>query len=240
MWIAGLILMTSFLQHCKPPEDPPNGATYLELNINANQLYQEFYGFGASDAWSCQFVGKNWPLEKREQIADWLFSKELDEDKNPKGIGLDIWRFNIGAGSASQGVGSGIQDEWRRAESFLTQAGEFEPAGQLGQRWFLKAAKERGVDQFIAFSNSPPVNFTKNGKAYSSNSSSYNLKTEFYKEFASFLADVVQYLAAEDEIDVDYLSPFNEPQWDWTSGGQEGSPAQNEEIYNFSVCLTQF
>jgi len=39
-------------------------------------------GFGASDAWRCQFVGVNWPLVKREAIADLLFSKEFDDKEN--------------------------------------------------------------------------------------------------------------------------------------------------------------
>ena len=29
----------------------------------------------------------------------------------------------------------------------------------------------------------------------------------------------------------DYLSPVNEPQWNWDGPGQEGTPALNEEIY---------
>ncbi len=45
-------------------------------------------------------------------------------------------------------------------------------------RWFLRAAKARGVNQFIGFVNSPPVYLTKNGKAYSSNSQSLNLPIE--------------------------------------------------------------
>ena len=63
----------------------------LELKGDPLIQYQTIDGFGASDAWRAQFVGKNWPLEKRNQIADLLFSQELDEAGNPLGIGLSIW-----------------------------------------------------------------------------------------------------------------------------------------------------
>ena len=76
-------------------------------------------GFGASDAWRCQFIGKNWPITKRKKIAEWLFSKEVDSDGNPKGIGLTQWRFYIGAGTTEQGDSSNIKNEWRRSESFI-------------------------------------------------------------------------------------------------------------------------
>ena len=48
--------------------------------------YQVIDGFVASDAWRAQFVGKNWPMEKRNKIADLLFSQKVDKSGNPKGI----------------------------------------------------------------------------------------------------------------------------------------------------------
>ena len=38
----------------------------LRVRIDAETKYQVIDGFGASDAWQCQFVGKHWPIEKRE------------------------------------------------------------------------------------------------------------------------------------------------------------------------------
>lgn len=57
--------------------------------------------------------------EKQNQIADWLFSTENDENGQPKGIGLSLWRFNVGAGSAGQGEASEISSPWMRTECFL-------------------------------------------------------------------------------------------------------------------------
>lgn len=218
----------------KDNPSPNNGSTHLELTILGSEERQTIRSFGASDAWSCQFIGKNWPESKKQQIADLLFSTELDENQNPMGIGLSAWRFNIGAGSAEQGANSDINDEWRRAESFMVNNNEYDWTKQEGQRWFLKAAKQRGVSQFIGFVNSPPVALTKNGKAYSSNNSSYNLPADNYTLFADYLSEVVSNISQNEGITFDYISPFNEPQWDWTGGGQEGTPAQNSEIA--AVC----
>ncbi len=208
----------------------PDDGSVLKLTIEAAATRQTVHGFGASDAWSCQFIGKNWPEDKKEQMADWLFSTELDTEGHPKGIGLNTWRFNIGAGSSEQGTASEIEDEWRRAESFMTGKGVYDWSKHLGQRWFLQAAKARGVNQFIGFVNSPPVSLTKNGKAFSSDKNSYNLVEENYSIFANYLADIAIKLNELDGVKLKYISPFNEPQWDWTNKSQEGTPAQNTEI----------
>ncbi len=200
------------------------------LTLEAGAPQQKMEGFGASDAWSCQFVGKNWPEKKKVQMADWLFSQELDEKGSPKGIGLSMWRFNIGGGSAEQGKESGIKKIWRRAESFMNDDKSFKPNSQLGQRWFLKAAKERGVSQFIGFVNSPPVQLTKNGKAFSGDKHHFNLPEENYTAYAEYLAQVTEHIKKEEGIDFKYISPINEPQWDWIDGGQEGTPVQNTEV----------
>lgn len=237
MWCLSLLLSIGSCRNENNALDA--GSKQLELTIHGLQTRQTIQGFGASDAWSCQFVGKNWPVNKRNQIADWLFSTEMDQEHNPKGIGLSIWRFNIGAGSADQGAGSGIIDEWRRAESFMSGITSYNWNQQSGQQWFLKAAKSRGVDHFIGFVNSPPVYLTKNKKAFSSDKNRYNLPSENYQAFANFLAQVAEYFVNQHSITLNYISPFNEPQWDWIDGGQEGSPAQNEEVASVTRVVNQ-
>ncbi|TSJ43399.1 xylanase [Mucilaginibacter corticis] len=198
------------------------------IDIDLSKTYQTIDNFGASDAWECQFVG-NWPDAKRNQIADLLFSRDIDKDGSPKGIGLTLWRFNIGAGSTQQGNASGIRDEWRRAESFLNTEGTYNWQNQAGQMWFLKAAKKRGVKQFLGFSNSPPVQFTTNGKAYATGGKT-NIAADKYDDFGTYLANVVKGVEQVSNIKFDYISPVNEPQWDWSDGGQEGCPYTNTEI----------
>ncbi|MEX2602298.1 MAG: glycoside hydrolase [Balneolaceae bacterium] len=220
----------------------PSGQSETEplvVTIQAGDRYQAIHGFGASDAWSTQFVGKNWPLEKRQQIADLLFSSEPDPDGNPEGIGLSIWRFNIGAGSARQGEESGIGDPYRRSESFLTEDGTFDWSRQEGQQWFMQAASERGVETFVGFVNSPPILLTRNGNAYGDGGSRANIAPSNYDDFADYLVRIARYFE-EQGTPFTYLSPVNEPQWDWAQGnGQEGSPYHNDELAGVAEALDQ-
>ena len=202
----------------------------LEITVLPEREHQTIRSFGASDAWSVQFVGEDWPAPQRERIADLLFSLESRPDGSPRGIGLSAWRFNIGAGSAEQGSASGIRSRWHRAESLLRLDGGYDFDRQAGQRWFLRAAKARGVGQFIGFVNSPPVQFTRNGIAHASGGDSTNLAADRYDDYAAFLSGVVQGLERRDGVRLDYVSPFNEPQWDWKDEKQEGSPWRNAEI----------
>ena len=199
----------------------------IRVNLLPKQTYQVMEHFGASDAWSAQFVGL-WPDEKKNAIAELLFSKENDANGSPKGIGLSLWRFNVGAGSAEQGEQSGIRDEWRRAESFLNEDGSYDWSKQAGQVWFAQAAKGFGVPKLLVFPNSPPVSMTKTEKAFAKDGQP-NLAEEEYGKFAQYLATVIKGLANKG-LEVDYVSPINEPQWDWSDGGQEGTPFWNDQI----------
>ncbi len=201
-----------------------------EVLVNPQHTYQTIEGFGASDCWTMQFVGKNWPESKKNTIADLLFSHEVDAYGNPKGIALSQWRFNIGGGTAEQGESSEIPNPWRRAECFLNADGSYNWNKQLGQQWFLRAAKQRGVHSLLAFNNTPPVHFTKNGKGWSPGGDQYNLKPDKYDDYANFLVEVCSFFNKQG-LAFDYISPFNEPQWDWKApASQEGTPAWNNEI----------
>jgi len=209
------------------------------IEINSDKQYQQIHSFGASDAWRIQYVGKNWPLEKRKQIADLLFSLERDEEGNPRGIGLSLWRFYLGAGTKEQGDSSRIQNEWRRASSFLDSSGHYNWSKCQGQQWFLNAAKERGVENFLMFTISPPVFYTKNGLGFpSQDNQGFNIKPGKYDDYAMFLVNVLEHFNEEKNIHFDYISPFNEPQWDWEKGTQEGTPAFNEELFVFMRYLS--
>ena len=215
------------------------GSKYYELKIDATVRYQTIDGFGASDAWRCQFVGKNWPLEKREQIADWLFSTEVDENGNPKGIGLSVWRFYLAAGTAEQGDSSGIANPWRRGECFLSPEGTWDWSKYKGQRWFLQAAKQRGVDQFMAFTIAPPVQYALNGKGFAAKgNTSFNIQSDKVPDYAAYLGEVIDHFKAEEGVEFDYISPFNEPQWDWDNASQEGTPASNRELFEYMGYLS--
>ena len=210
--------------------------------IDAAIKHQTIANFGASDCWTAQFFG-HFPEAKRNQMTDWLFSLETNEQGQPKGIGLSLWRFNIGAGSAAQGKNSYIPNNVRRAECFQSLDGTYEWNRQSGQQWFLKAAKERGVEQFLAFSISAPIQMTMNGLAnnrFRPDDGTFNIKPDKYDEFADFLVKVVDKVGQRNGITFQYLSPFNEPEWNWSGNTtQEGTPALMSEIAKTARLLDQ-
>lgn len=211
------------------------------LVFDADVTYQTMDNFGAAACWFGEGIGKHWPKEKKEEIAKLLFSKEKDASGNPEGIGLSSWRFNIGAGTFEQGEDSGISDFRKRVESFQNADGTYDWTKQEGYLWFVKKAKEYGVEKFIAFSNSPPVHFTKNGLGFKTNKDkTTNLREDKFDDFADFLATVISHFKDEG-IYFDYISPVNEPQWDWFGevgkAKQEGSPWSNQDIARLTRLL---
>lgn len=222
-------------------EDSVRDPSPLIMHIYLDREHQTMHSFGASDAWNMKYIGKNWPVKKRNEIADLLFSQEFDDKGNPNGIGLSLWRFFIGAGSKEQGESSGIERAYRREECFLKPDGTFDWSKQQGQQWFLKAAKERGVDYLLGFTCSPPVCMTRNGKAYGLSGidlGKLNLKKEEYTKFASFISEVIKHFDASG-LSIDYFSPFNEPQWDWLPSNPttEGTGATNNEMFDVITTL---
>ena len=203
-------------------------STY-RVTISPNTTYQTIEDFGASDCWTADFVGKHFSEAEKEKSARWLFSRELDSKGNPEGIGLSMWRVNLGAGSAEQGNGSGIEDVTRRGYCYLDAKGTYDWTKSAGQQYFMQQAKKYGVDHYLLFSNSAPVQFTKNGKAFANaGEKGCNLNDNHYGDFATFLTTTTKHFIDEG-YNITLISPVNEPQYDWTNG-QEGSPWPNECI----------
>lgn len=203
----------------------------VKFTIKTGSPEQTVLHFGASDAWSMKYVGL-WPEAEQEKIADWLFSMETDAAGKPKGIGLSVWRFNLGAGSEEQGDSANIKPG-TRTDCVLQADGSYDWSKQAGQRNFLKLAKARGVPHFLAFLNSAPVYFTKNGWATNTGrGGTINLRDDCYDDFANYMAEALAGIEKRDGIHFDYLCPVNEPDgsWNWLGPKQEGSPATNREI----------
>lgn len=204
----------------------------VNFSIEPEVEHQIIDNFGASDAWSLQAIGQ-WPEQKQKQMATWLFSTETDKSGNPKGIGLSLWRFYIGAGSNEQGEKSMIREPLRRSECFLLPDGTYDWNKQSGQRNFMKLAKNQGVSQFLGFVYSAPVYWTQNGLATNfGRNGTFNIKEDKYDDFARFVADVVEGVERKDGIRFNYIAPFNEPDghWNWNETKQEGTAATKYEI----------
>ncbi len=200
-----------------------------KVTVDPSKRYQTMEGFAASDCWLPAQIGKYW-TQNRLQIATWLFSKGMVGDE-PQGIGLSMWRVNLGAGTAEQGEASGIAAN-NRAEAYLVN-GQYDWNKCEGQRYFMAQALRNGCESFVFFSNSPLVQWTKNGKGYSDAGSNANLKEEHYGDFATYMATVAKHFVDEG-YPVTHISPVNEPQNSWGGHDQEGSSWKNSEITN--IC----
>lgn len=190
------------------------------VTINVSNTKQIIDGFGASGAWWAQEIG-GWSDANRRKIVDLLFDRE-------KGIGLSIYRYNIGAGSND---GLYIQDPWRRTEGFEVERKVYDWSKDANAVWVLKRANEMGVENIIAFVNSPPGRMTKSGFANGNKGGTSNLRQDMYEEYAQYLIDIVKHLKEEEGIRLGWISPVNEPNVKWSfNNGQEGCHYEPDEV----------
>ena len=236
--LLGLGLSGVLVACAEPPSSagrhsPVDAESHI-VRIHSDQRAQVMDGFGASDAWIIDPMIRQWSAQKNQKAIDGLADLLFD---NQEGIGLSMWRFNVGAGSAEQGAESRIPDPLRRAELLIGEPGGIvDRSKQMGQIAFAQAAAKRGVNDMIAFVNSPPVWATKNGLAHPGSSDdisligSTNLDPAKRSSFARFQADVVRYLRDVRGLPIKYLSPINEPTWHWTDQTQEGNRYNNREV----------
>ena len=215
------------------------------ISIDPTVTYQTVEGFGASDCWTVDFVGRYFNDSQKNQAAQWLFDSQLKSDGSVNGIGLSMWRFNLGGGTLGQGSSSNITPTVRRGDAFLLPDGTYDFENHhVGQKWFLQKAYDYGCRDFVAFSNSPVVNFTKNGKGFCDYGSdgTANLRSDAVAGFAGYLTKSLAYFQDSLGIPFHYVSPLNEPQWAWQcdangNAGQEGSTWTNTNIKTLCVAL---
>lgn len=186
--------------------------------IIENKTYQQFDGWGTSGAWWSQFVG-NTAID--DEVARLLFDNE-------EGLGLDLYRYNIGGGE-KENPDSRIWGDWTKTESFYVyneQMGQydFDFNRDANARMMMDLAVQNGATGIILFCNSPHYSMTVSGHAsggFAANSS--NLPKENYQEFVNYVLTVADHFVSLG-YPVKYISPINEPQWGWGGDwvGQEG------------------
>jgi len=229
--VNALFVSALFLQGFWVSQAMADVATTNFYTLDTAKHFQVMDNFGANDAWSIQKIGAEWSETNKNKIAELLFSTN-------NGIGLSGWRFNLGAGINHRT----IHDDWRTTESFETMAGKYDWTRQVGQRWFLRAAKALGVDEFAATVYSPPLRLTRNGLSNSGGdtNSTTNLKPGAEAAFAQYLSDVLRHFRdnsdPSERVDFNYLLPVNEPQWEWQQS-QEGCRAANADLKSIFTAL---
>ena len=207
------------------PGGRTGAAPAYRIEIDPGTVHQRIDGFGASGAWWAQNLG-TWQEEQRQEVARLLFSPT-------RGIGLSQYRYNIGGG-----IDETITDPWRTAETFETGPGSYDWDRDAAARWFLRAAAEHGVEDFVAFVNSPPRRLTANGRTYGDPGTS-NLPPENHQEFVQYLLDVVRRFRDHEGIEFRFVSPINEPQWTWDGPGQEGCHYEPEQVRDLTALTIE-
>jgi len=164
---------------------------------------QTITGFGASGAW--------WPNDAddfsastRARIAQLLFDRRA-------GLGLSIYRYNIGGG------GAGVTAGPRAAQSFLTAPGTYDWSADPGGTAFLRQAARYGVRRLVGFANSAPRFFTTNGRSCGG-----GLLSGRVANYAGYLARVAAHMRSAYGIRLATVSPMNEPTNSFAACNQEG------------------
>ncbi len=218
-------------------------------SINTSIQYQTIKGFGASGEKWGQIVG-GW--DNAERIIKYLYDKK-------EGIGLNIYRYNIGAGSKND---SAFSDDWSKTECFIqnvdfvNQKITYDFSRDEQAQNSLRIAKKLAGDglNVSLFSNSPPVTLTKNSKAYCPYTDEddirvwkSNLEPDNYELFSQFECDVADYFVNQGYNICD-ISPVNEPQYAWAEEkdeeetyyvNREGAHYKPDELKNLYSSLLQ-
>lgn len=205
-------------------ESVVNNVSTGETVLDDTVVYQTMNGFGASACWWSQDVGK-W--ENYEEILSYLYDSE-------NGIGLNIYRYNLGAGSKGD---EHILTENRSTECFLQEDGSYDFGRDQAAQNCLSAAKKLAGDDLrvTLFCNSAPVSLTKNGAGYCSPEKDENapwisnLDESNYDEFADFCYNSADYFLSQGYRVTD-VSPINEPQYNWRAWyNDDGTYSMNQE-----------
>ncbi|MBQ8782350.1 MAG: hypothetical protein IJZ57_01075 [Clostridia bacterium] len=197
-----------------------------QILIDKTKTYQTFEEFGTSSCWWAQTIDDD---GMAKEIAKELYSEK-------EGLGLKIFRYNIGGGEADN-PDCRIWDTSRRTESFYVWSEEkgeyvYDFTRDANARRVMDYAVEYGAEKIILFCNSPHFSMTKSGHAsgglteYSS-----NLPKENYQAFIDYVLTIADWFVAEG-YPIYAISPINEPQWSWGSPdwvGQEGCHYTDEE-----------
>ena len=213
------------------PSNVVSASTYSKTTVNADVKYQTINGFGASAAWWAKKVG-GW--DNADDFIKLLYSDE-------EGIGLNIYRYNLGAGTDTDDkVGLGA-----RAETFIESIDGTQGSNSVwsdytvNYDWSRDANAQRALSiadkyadnlRVVLFANSPPKQITKNGKGYCSyhedgywddegfhkvDSYKTNLERGNFELYAKYLTDCADHFIDEGYNVVD-VSPVNEPQYSWS------------------------
>lgn len=213
-------------------------AAVADRTITPNPWYagDEFEGWGTSLVWFANATG-GYPEELREQLYQAVFGED--------GLNLNIARYNIGGGNASDvedylraggavegywaedptgagGTYGGVATTYEERDALLEAWDPDDPAAydwsaDETQRWWVeRLAEDDQITHWETFANSAPYFMTESGYVSGGfDASAEQLKPEADEKFVAYLARVTEFLEEEYGIEVDTIDPFNEPNTDY-------------------------
>ncbi len=212
--------------------EPASAADGITIAPNPAYQGEAFEGWGTSLVWFANATG-DYPAELREELYQAVFGED--------GLDLNIARYNIGGGNASDvpsylrpggavegwwapdpdggaGLYGGAATTYEERDAVLASWDPDDPAAydwnaDETQRWWVeRLAADDQITHWETFANSAPYFMTESGYVSGGfNSSAEQLKPAANEKFADYLVRVTEHLEDEHGIDVDTIDPLNEP-----------------------------
>ncbi|PPI10238.1 hypothetical protein C5D04_14650 [Rathayibacter sp. AY1D2] len=211
---------------------PAQAADAFRITPNPAAAGEAFEGWGTSLVWFANATG-GYPEALREDLYQKVFGDS--------GLDLNIARYNIGGGNASDvkdylRPGGAVEGWWKPnpagdastyggtstkladRDALLAKWNADDPASydwtaDETQRWWVeRLAEEKQISHWEAFSNSAPYFMTESGYVSGGfDANSEQLKPAAEEQFAKYLVKVTEHMEDEYGIEFDTLDPFNEP-----------------------------
>lgn len=226
----------------------PQAASAAEpdLTLTPNPAYAggPFQGWGSSLVWMANATG-SYPEGLRDELIDKVFGDD--------GLNLNIARYNIGGGNASDvpdylRPGGAVPGWWNsdaplsdengeitstyadrdrfRAAWTGENASDYDFSADAAQLAWVSAIKDQ-VDTWEAFSNSPPYFLTESGFVSGGTDAwADQIRQDSLGTFATYVKTVVQHVEETQGISFDTINPLNEPNTNYwgTTLGDDGWP----------------
>jgi O-glycosyl hydrolase len=205
---------------------------------------EAFEGWGTSLVWFANATG-DYPEALREELYQLVFGED--------GLDLNIARYNVGGGNASDVVdylrpGGAVEGWWapdpdgsltgtpttyaERAAMLATwdpsDPASYDWDADATQRWWVqRLAQDDQISHWEVFANSAPYFMTESGYVSGGigNGSTEALRTDAIDDFATYLTAVTEHLEDTYGIDVATVDPLNEPNTSyWSTTLTNGVP----------------
>jgi galactan endo-1,6-beta-galactosidase len=190
-------------------------------------------GWGTSLAWWAKRFGT------RDDLADIFFTTKTTTfaGTSVPGLGFNIVRYNAGASSTNSINGESMvvspkMIPSRQIDAYWTSWNSSDPSSaswnwyaDSNQRSMMWKARDRGVNRFELFSNSPVWWMCKNHNPSGADDGGDNLQSWNIQNHAVYLATVARYAKDNWAVNFGTVEPFNEPAsgwWKGQTGTQEG------------------